>query len=71
MLFRSLAQVIASNAPLAVEGTKAVIRVWRETLVPESEQVHEWVNQVVRASEDAQEGRRSFAEKRPPNWQGR
>lgn len=66
-----LAGVIALNAPLAVEATKAVIRIWRETLVPDSERVHELLTTAVRASADAKEGPRAFAEKRRPVWQGR
>lgn len=66
-----LAERIASNAPLSTAMSKRVIRSsagmtesefwpYQATLTPE-----------VFLSEDAKEGPRAFAEKRPPNWTGR
>jgi enoyl-CoA hydratase len=68
---RDIAAKIAANAPLAVRATKQII----------SEQ-SDWTNLAafdrqreiaapVRASADAQEGARAFAEKREPRWQGK
>ncbi len=65
-----IAAMIAENAPLAVEGTKAMAHQWRELQVDESYRLGDWVGRVVLNSEDAKEGPRAFAEKREPNWQG-
>jgi enoyl-CoA hydratase/carnithine racemase len=67
----ALAERIAANAPLAVRYSKSVMK--RAAEVPESEG---WgINQeavgIVFSSADAMEGPIAFAEKRPPNWQGK
>jgi enoyl-CoA hydratase/carnithine racemase len=67
----ALARQIAANAPLAVRASKQVIV---ESAAWPAEQV--WTRQQsivdpIGRSEDAREGARAFAEKRPPNWQGR
>jgi enoyl-CoA hydratase len=64
---RDLAAVIAANGPLAVDATKRI-------LVEDDEAA--WQRQAsivapVFGSEDAREGARAFAEKRPPVWRGR
>lgn len=66
-----VAQLISSNAPLSVEGTKAVAHQWRQLQIDESYRYGQWVSRVVLNSEDAKEGPRAFSEKREPNWQGR
>jgi enoyl-CoA hydratase/carnithine racemase len=66
-----IAEMIAANAPLAVEGTKAVAHQWRQLQLDESYRSGEWVGRVVLNSEDAREGPRAFAEKRPAVWKGR
>ena len=66
-----IAGLIAANAPLAVEGTKAVAQEWRQLQVDESYRYGNWVGRVVLTSEDAKEGPRAFVEKRPPVWKGR
>jgi enoyl-CoA hydratase len=67
----ALAATVAANAPLAVRATKQVVvesgawardEMWdrqRDVVAP------------VFVSEDAKEGARAFAEKRPPIWQAR
>ncbi len=67
----AIAEMIAANAPLAVEGTKAVAQQWRQLQVDESYRFGEWVGRVVLNSEDAKEGPRAFAEKRPAEWKAR
>ena len=66
-----IAQMIASNAPLSTQGTKAVLQAWRKAKIDDSLRLAEWVNQVVLTSEDAKEGPAAFAEKREPVWKGR
>lgn len=67
----SLAEEIARNAPLAVQASKAVMS--ESALWPDDEQFgrQEEVIEPVRASQDAREGARAFAEKRAPSWLGR
>ena len=66
-----VAEMIGANAPLAVQGTKAVAQFWRRYGLEESYRLNAaWGHRVLN-SEDAREGPRAFAEKRPPEWQGR
>ena len=66
-----IAGMIAANAPLSIEGTKAVAQQWRQLQVDESYRFGQWVGRTVLDSEDAKEGPRAFAEKREPVWRGR
>lgn len=68
---RELAGEIAANGPLAVRASKRVI-----TGSPSWPEADRWKRQreildPVFTSQDAQEGARAFAEKRPPRWLGR
>jgi enoyl-CoA hydratase len=67
----ALAERIAANAPLAVRYSKSVMK--RSADVPESEgwKINQEAVAVVFSSADAMEGPVAFAEKRPPNWQGK
>jgi enoyl-CoA hydratase len=67
----ALADRIAANAPLAVRYSKSVMK--RAAEVPESEgwDINTEAVRVVFSSADAMEGPVAFAEKRPPNWQGK
>jgi enoyl-CoA hydratase/carnithine racemase len=69
-----MATELAANAPLSVTGNKRVIRElldakWRLDADTEAELIA--LRKACFASEDFKEGVRAFAEKRPPNWQGR
>ena len=66
-----IAEMIGANAPLAVQGTKSVAQFWRRYGLEESYRLNATVGHRVLNSEDAREGPRAFAEKRPPEWQGR
>jgi enoyl-CoA hydratase len=66
-----LARAIAGNAPLGVDATLRLLR-----MAPGRTEESLWAEQValvssVFQSEDAREGARAFAEKRPPRWSGR
>lgn len=65
-----IAEMIAANAPLAVQGSKAVARFWRHHAVDESYRFGDLVSRQVLNSADAIEGPRAFAEKRAPVWTG-
>ena len=66
-----LAGRIARNAPLGVDAAKRILQ-----LAPGRTDEELWPEQralvdTVFGSEDAKEGARSFAERRPPEWSGR
>ena len=65
-----LAAVIAANGPLAVRVSKEIVFDARGLLAVDMPAVRAKAAVVTR-SEDALEGARAFAEKRPPQWTGR
>ena len=65
-----IAEMIAANAPLSVQGTKAMVQAWRMAKIDDSHRLSNWVEKVVLTSDDAKEGPTAFAEKREPVWKG-
>jgi enoyl-CoA hydratase/carnithine racemase len=66
-----IADVINSNAPLAVRGTRLAIHKTLDLPLHEAEILAETFRERVVRTEDALEGPRAFMEKRAPNWQCR
>jgi enoyl-CoA hydratase len=68
---RDWAHRITANAPLAVQATKESVLRGLALDLEAAYKVEEELSGVVFSSEDAKEGPRAFAEKRPPQWTGR
>ena len=62
---------IARNAPLAVRASKEIIAHAQDWPEQEAWQRQDEIAGPVMTSDDAREGAKAFAEKRPPEWQGR
>jgi enoyl-CoA hydratase/carnithine racemase len=67
----ALARQIAGNGPMAVAATKRVISESRDWPVGEAFERQRPISEAIRASEDAAEGARAFADKRKPVWRNR
>ena len=66
-----LAERIAQNAPLAVAASKQIIRESRGRDEEAAWGLQGPMMKTVFTSQDAREGPKAFAEKRPPKWTGR
>ena len=64
-----IAEVIGQNGPLAVEAIKRSVRATEGLPEDEALKIELEIGWPIFATEDAQEGPRAFAEKRPPNFQ--
>jgi enoyl-CoA hydratase len=68
---RDYCALIAQNAPLTVKAAKAALKEWeRDPADRDLTKIEHLVNACF-DSDDYKEGRRAFAEKRPPRFQGR
>lgn len=65
-----LAERIAKNAPLAVAASKQLIKATQGATEAEFWKIQAAMYAKVFTSNDAKEGPRAFAEKRPPEWTG-
>ena len=65
------ADAVASNAPLAVRETRRGLRELLHLSLDQAFVRQEEIGAPLRRTEDAAEGARAFAEKRPPVWKGR
>ena len=65
-----LAERIARNAPLAVAASKQLIKATQGVTEDEFWALQRPLSAKVFTSNDAKEGPRAFAEKRPPEWTG-
>jgi enoyl-CoA hydratase/carnithine racemase len=66
-----IADIVNSNAPLAVRGTRLAILKGLDLPLHEAEMLAETFRERVLRTEDAQEGPKAFVEKRPPDWKCR
>ena len=65
------ARRITANAPLAVQATKQSVWEGLGMSLSDAYRNESKISSVIFQTEDAKEGPTAFAEKRPPNWQGR
>ena len=67
----ALAKLVARNAPLAVQASKAIVRDALDLDEQGGWELQDRIGLPITNTEDAREGARAFAEKRPPVWKGR
>jgi enoyl-CoA hydratase len=68
---RAWARRIIANAPLAVQATKESVLKGLATDMKTAYKIEAELSSTIFQTEDAKEGPRAFAEKRPPVWQGK
>lgn len=67
----AMGETIVANAPLAVRATRKLARLGLEMPLDYARRMGAMLTESVWSSEDAVEGARAFAERRPPDWQMR
>jgi enoyl-CoA hydratase len=65
-----LAERVARNAPLSVAASKQLVRLSQGVTEQEFWELQRPFSRTVFSSNDAKEGPKAFAEKRPPEWTG-
>jgi len=65
------ARRITANAPLAVQATKQSVWEGLGMNLRDAYRNEAQISSAIFATEDAREGPKAFAEKRPPRWQGK
>jgi len=68
---RHYATVLARNAPLAVQASKELAIRSRDLDLDSGMRLEQVLNRILQFSDDAVEGPRAFAERRPPDFGGR
>jgi len=68
---RELATAIARNGPLALQGSKRILRATKDWSADEAWTEQQKISGPIFDSEDAREGATAFAERRDPVWKGR
>ncbi|MEM8707083.1 MAG: enoyl-CoA hydratase-related protein [Actinomycetota bacterium] len=68
---RRLAERLCQGAPLAVRATNEMAHRGRDLPWSDAVRMGETMRRLVGATDDAVEGKRAWAEKRPPEWNGR
>ena len=68
---RDMAHTIVKNSPVSIRTFKELVTRSRDLTVKQSAELAIEMYDRLLESDDAKEGPRAFAEKRPPNWQGR
>ncbi len=66
-----IATAICKSAPLAVQKIKQAVRCGLDLPLAEGLKLEQDLYQWLQGTEDAREGARAFAEKRPPQWRGK
>ena len=66
-----LAREVLAGAPLSVQAARETVMISTEMGRAAALQAARHASELCYTSEDAQEGPRAFAEKRPPQWKGR
>ena len=68
---RALADELLQRAPLSLQLTKEAMRLSEQASLSEAISIEAKLQLIANRSDDHQEGRRAFIEKRPPRWQGK
>jgi E-phenylitaconyl-CoA hydratase len=68
---RAYATRIAGNAPLAVQAAKELARRSRDASLEDGMRLEQMISHILQTSEDVQEGRAAFMEKRKPEFRGK